>query len=190
MPKRDIGTVAFKTLALWIVVSALLEILQVFVGWEHQRAQLEAELGNVAAMPAGTLLVWGVLALMVRAAGGVALWMLSDRLAAWAFPGQSQAPSPTARRPDLYAAASFLVGLWLLANTVPAIPYVLSWVRTIQEPGEQYALAEWILKLLLGLLLLRGDRVAKWALRRQDAAAGGGKSGAVQQGDSPDEAQD
>jgi hypothetical protein len=96
--------------------------------------------------------------------------MLSWRLAKLVFPHPGDDSISLTDRRTLYSAASFLVGLWLLSDAIPAGAYYVFWaVRTGWRPfgdatsGAQ--VTQLMVKGILGLALVRGT----WLTRLVEA---------------------
>jgi hypothetical protein len=158
MDRRDVATITFKAMALWPIITGLTQALEAAFTWEIAFAQLPAEAKAVTS--ASGLLAMSVESFLSRAAVGVGLWIISGKLACLVFPG----PSPPIGLPDrrtLYLVGMFVAGVWILAPAVPAAAYWLFYaVRTGWRPKEAESgaqIAELIMRLFVGLTLLRGD---------------------------------
>src|SRR5512144_2563060 len=114
MSRRDLATVALKTLSAWLLASGIAGLGSALLTWSHDVAEYGTEGGILGAAAAGILIPIGALG-----------WFASDWAAGRIF---ADAPAHAASalgltRTDLYAFGSVLVGLCLLANAVPMIVY-------------------------------------------------------------------
>jgi hypothetical protein len=163
LTSRDVALIAFRTLALWLIVSNVATAVELLAGWEPFRKASEASSSPLSPIERFFLLLVAALA---RSTMGVLIWTLAGPLSRLAVPADpDRAPAPPAPI-GLYRPASFLVALWLLASTVPNAAYYIAWaVRTGWRPAESdegtAQMAEVVAKLLLGVALLRGD----WLIR-------------------------
>jgi hypothetical protein len=48
MNRRDVAVVAFKTLALWVIVSAATALVELLITWDVVSAQTTAQMSQVA----------------------------------------------------------------------------------------------------------------------------------------------
>jgi hypothetical protein len=112
--RRDLATVALKTLSAWLFASGVAGFGSALLTWRHDVAQYGTEGGVLGAAAAGILIPIGALG-----------WFLSDWAARRIFAddGTQGASALGLTRSDLYAFGSALVGLCLLANAVPMIVY-------------------------------------------------------------------
>jgi hypothetical protein len=161
---RDVALIAFRTLALWVIVWGVTQSLELLLTWDQTTAQMRVQLREANAPPPHTLMLWGLAAFLGRAGVGVLLWAGARPLAWLAFPREAQigVSQPLA----LYRSVTFLVALWLLAQALPTTGYYVMWgVKTGWRPGDNpegaSQVAELLVKLLLGVALLRGD----WFIR-------------------------
>ena len=193
MKTRDVAIIAFRLLALWIVISALTALIDLLFNWKSVSAQVMGSFSGVANAPTETALFWmSATAFLARAVIGVVAWWLSPVLARATSPSDSIVMA--LGREDLYAAATFLIGLYLVALSLPGLVFE-GYVAT--KPGfpaypEAHPQVPLLLaQLVLGIALVRNRWLVKWAM----ATAGPGSSastsdGAVQQRDEADEARD
>ena len=171
MTNRDVALIAFRTLALWVVVSNFGQALGLLLSWKQLIAPVEA-----GGSPTWELLLWGVIGALARSAIGIVVWALARPLSWLLFPGEAETATTAPPALSLYRSASFLVGLWLLADAIPTAVYYTAWaVWTGWRPahGEEGAAqtAELVAKLLLGVALLRGDWLIRTVRREEDGEA-------------------
>jgi hypothetical protein len=176
MTRRDLATVALKTLSAWLFASGVAGLGSALLTWSHDVAQYGTEGGILGAAAAGILIPIGALG-----------WIASDWAAGRIFrdaPAHGIA-APGLTRADLYASGSVLVGLCLLANAVPMIVYwavvgVISrgtgfWSAAAGRTGEN-DIVYWVsvragvgriaTEALLGILFVLGpERVARGVQR-------------------------
>ncbi len=173
MTNRDVATVTLKALAAWWVASGVAGLASTLLTWRHEVGQFGTGPSLMAAAASAMFIPIGALA-----------WVVSDRAAARVFPQETQV-AVAVDREALYAFASVLVGLFLLADALPQIVYwVVVW-RASRGTGFWSAAAEgstdntvvyWVAaraqvgavvtKVLLGAALLCGPNRIKGALRR------------------------
>jgi hypothetical protein len=112
MTKRDLATIALRTLSAWLFASGVAGLCSAVLTWGHSVTEYGTEGAIFGATAAGIFTPIGALG-----------WLLSNGAAKRIFP-EAEANAPSASRltrPDLYAFASVLVGLYLLSNSVPMI---------------------------------------------------------------------
>src|SRR5438477_13160589 len=82
MKTRDVATIAFRVLALWITISALTALVDLLFNWKTVAAQVMGSFSCVRYAPTETELFWtSASAFVGRAVIGVVAWRLSPRLA-------------------------------------------------------------------------------------------------------------
>jgi hypothetical protein len=156
---RDLALIAFKVVALWIVVSGVIQASELVLNWLGFQGQFAGgNWGPSAPSPQG-MMWYALTALLARSLVGVLIWVLSRRLACSLFPVDDPAYT-TEGALVLYRGASFLVGLYLLADSIPAAFFMLTLaIRGGWRPQEAEGVAQlvslWV-KLGLGTALLRG----------------------------------
>jgi hypothetical protein len=192
---RDVALIAFNLVALWIIASGLIQALELALNW-HVLESKFAEMNLAEGSPSPASLTWNALgALFARSGLGVVMWLLSGLMARSLFPADDP-PYSMEGTIVLYRAAAFLVGLWLLADSLPKAAFALAWAARsgwrLQDPDGVAQFASLWVKLGLGLALLRGgDWVRDLVLSKRAPAnqhTTQGKSGGVEQGDEADEA--
>jgi hypothetical protein len=171
---RDVALLAFKMAALWVIVSGLIQALEVALSWGALESKF-ASMDMAPGSPSPSSMVWNALgALLARSGIGLVLWYLAPRLARGVFPGDEPGYS-TESSLVLYRAATFLVGLWLLADALPLAATTLVWIirghwRPTDAEGVAQLASLWV-KLGLGFALIRGgDWVREWFVAK--AASG------------------
>jgi hypothetical protein len=174
MTTRDVTVIAFKTLAAWLLANGIAGTCSGLLTWSHSVALYgkDATIRNLAAA-----------AICVPV--GAIVWLVSDWAAQHVFSGRLEAVALTATRGDLYAFASVLVGLFLLADALPQAAYwflvwrmsrdTVGWYWTspdATEKGVVYWMAaraqmgSAVTKGVLGVILICGpDRVKRGLLR-------------------------
>jgi len=193
MKTRDVATIAFRLLALWVTISALISLVDLLFNWKMVAAQTMGSFSGVANAPTERELFWmSASAFVCRGMIGLVAWWLSPLLARVTVP--SDALSVVGDRDGLYAAASFLVGLCLIAMSAPGLAFE-AYVAT--KPGfPAYPEAHPKVPLLLAQFVLGVSFVwSRWLVKlatgqphsEVDASA---TDGAVQQRDEADEARD
>jgi hypothetical protein len=174
MTARDIATISFRTLAAWLVASGVAGLCSGLFTWAHDVGEYGRETA-IFSLASGAILI----------PIGAIWWLLSDWVAGRVLPGRSEPLGLALTRADLYAFASVLVGLLLLADALPQIVYwAISW-RGSRGTGfwsppaadsQDNASIHWLsvraqlgsvaAKLVLGLLFVSGpDRVKNLLLR-------------------------
>ena len=170
MDRRDVAAIAFKAIALWLIVTGISQSLEALITWDAAFAQLQQ---GPPGPSSSAVLAMAIGAFLSRAAVGVVFWFVSGFLARLAFP-QSSGEVPLPERRTLYLAAMFLAGMWLLASAIPTAAYWLYVaVRTDWRPeGPQGGalVAELGTKLLVGFALLRGEWLLPSELRGDESA--------------------
>jgi hypothetical protein len=193
MKTRDVATIAFRLLALWITISALTALIDLLFNWKTVAGQMMGSFSGVANAPTERELFWMTASALVgRGIIGLVAWWLSPLLARVTF--ASDARSVVGDRDGLYAAASFLVGLCLIAISAPGLAFE-AYVAT--KPGfPAYPEGHPRVPLLLAQFVLGVSFVwNRWLVRlatgqpRSEVSAGA-PDGAVQQRDEADEARD
>jgi hypothetical protein len=191
MKMRDVATIAFRVLALWIMISGLTALTDLLFNWKTVAAQVMGTFSGASNPPTQTELLWmSATAFVGRSVIGMVAW--------WVSPLVARATSPSADvitalgREDLYAAASFLVGLYLIALSAPGLAFE-GYAAT--RPGfpaypEAHPQVPFLMaQLVLGVALLRSRWLVRWAIGGVGSEAGESASeGTVQQRDAADEA--
>jgi hypothetical protein len=193
MRMRDVATIAFRLLALWVVVSALTSLSELLVNWKTVAAQVMGTLSNMKEAPTRSQLFWmSTSAMLGRGLIGVIVWWLSPFLARVTCPGEDGVPLPDRRR-DLYAAAAFLVGLWLIAGSAPGLAFAaIAATRpgTPAYPETQPVVPFLLAQFGLGISFLRSQWLIRWAMGGPGTALGEESGSAAQQRDSTSEGRD
>jgi hypothetical protein len=124
MKNRDIALIGYRLLALWFAASAIQALLELLLSWKSVHAQMSASMADISnPLNEVQLFLLTTSAMVARSAVGGILWWLAPRLARRTFP---ESPSPAVQQPtrsDLFHAASFLVGVWLLGDSVPGVAF-------------------------------------------------------------------
>jgi hypothetical protein len=157
MKARDVATIAFRVLAVWITVSAVTSLIDLIFNWKTVWAQMAGAFSGVTNPPTQReLFLMSASAFVGRGLTGVAVWWLAPLFARASAPSQTVATKLT--REDLYAAASFVVGLYLVALSAPWLAFE---VYSATRPGfpaypETHQQIPFLLaQLLLGLAFIR-----------------------------------
>jgi len=192
MRTRDVATVAFRVLALWIVISAVTALIDLLFNWKTIAAQVMGSFSGIRNAPTEWELFWmSASAFVGRGLIGVLAWWLSPALAR-VTPFSEGTVSGVGRR-DLYAAGSFLIGLYLVAISAPGLAfeaYVAMKQGYPAYPEAHPQVPLLLAQLALGIALIRGRWLVSWAT--SEGRAGDVRSAAedaVQQ-DEADEAPD
>jgi hypothetical protein len=163
---RDLALIGLKGAALWVIISGLVQALEVALNWAAVEGQF-ASMNMAPGSPSPKALVWNALgAFFARSGIGLILWFLAPLLSRNMFPGDDP-PYSTGSSLVMYRAAAFFVGLWLLADALPLAATTLVWVmRAHWRPTDAGGVAQlaslWV-KLGLGFALIRGgDWVREW----------------------------
>ena len=176
MTRRDVATVALKAISAWLFASGLGGLGSALLTWNHDVTQYGAEGGILGAAAAGIFVPIGAIG-----------WFLSDWAATRIFPDLPAQGSLGLglTRVDLYAFASVLIGLCLLAEAVPMVVYwaivgVIArgtgfWSAAADQTGEN-GIGYWVTvragigriatEILLGICFVLGpDRLARGVRR-------------------------
>ena len=193
MKTRDVATIAFRVLALWITISALTALVDLLFNWKTVAAQVMGSFSGVRNAPTETELFWtSASAFVGRAVIGVVAWRLSPRLAR--ITPLSESIDMAVGRQDLYAAASFLVGLYLVAISAPGLAfegYVATKPGFPAYPEAHPQVPLLVAQLLLGIAFIRSGWLVRWATSEGHSGSGEDVSeDAVQQRDEADEARE
>ena len=121
MTPREMGCVAFRTMAIWLIVTGLAAACASLIAWDANVTQHGRE---------ATLIGLAQSAIYVPV--GALLWLASSWAAGVGFPEQSASEASAPGRPDLYAFASVLVGLYLLSDALSQIVY---WIVVWRSSG-------------------------------------------------------
>jgi hypothetical protein len=196
MRARDIALVAFRLLAIWAVLSGLDMVLQTLLGWKTIAAQSMPSMAGVVNAPTSSEFFWMTISgLSARVVLGLLLWWVAPFLARVTCPSEAQVAGHSTRE-ALYSAAAFLVGIWLVSDSLPGLAFVAFSATRPGTPayddGSMTAqVAQLAAKLVLGLAFLRARWLVRWAL--EPPIIGGpeapGKGGGAEQADAADEAQ-
>jgi hypothetical protein len=195
MRRKDVALIAFRLLAIWTVFSGADALVESLISWKAVAAQSMSVMAGVANAPTSSQLLWMTSsALLARVAIGLLLWWLSPLLARVTCPGDT-AIGVDVKREELFSAAAFLVGLWLVSDAIPGLAFAAFAATRPGTPayddGQGGArLAQLMARLAIGLAFLRSRWLVSWALAgpmipQQDGAEG---HGGVEQGDEADEA--
>jgi hypothetical protein len=181
MTGRDIALVAYRLLALWIALSAVMALLETLVSWESIVAQTQGALANVSNPPTARALFWMTTsATVARGMVGVLLWWGAPALARRTPVSDSPRSDPS--RYNLYSAAAFLVGVWLLSECLPGLAFAFQMairpgVLAHDDGLGRARLAQMLAQLLLGIAFIRGGWLVDLAIwRRGDGSAGAEES--------------
>ena len=174
MTAKDVATIAFKTLAAWLLASGIAGLCSALLTWDHDVAQYGKDTAMLTASAAALFIPIGAI-----------WWLLSDWTAGRIFRGRGESVAVALDRSDLYAFASVLVGLFLLADALPQIVYWLVMWRMSRGSGfwsppppgtEDNAAVHWLAvraqvgtvaaKLILGLVFVCGPDQVKLGLSR------------------------
>jgi hypothetical protein len=161
--------------------------------WKSVWAQTSGSFSGVTNPPTERELFWmSASAFVGRSLTGAVVWWLAPLLARASAPAEAVATA--LRREDLYAAASFVVGLYLVALSAPWLAFE---IYSASKPGspaypETHQPIPFLLaQALLGLALIRNRWLVN--LSKEDRSPGGSQvtpEGAVQQADAADEVRD
>ena len=192
MTARAGATVAFRLLAVWIVVSAITALIDLAFNWNTVAAQVMPSFSGVANPPTERWLFWmSASAFVGRGLTGVAVWWLAPVLARASAPAEMVATA--LRRQDVYAAGSFVVGLYLVAISAPWLAFE---VYAATKPGvpaypETHQPIPFLMaQLLLGLSLIRNRWLVNLLNRESRSEPNDAPEGAVQQGAEADKVRD
>lgn len=122
MSTRILATIAFRTMAVWLFASGALSLVSGLFTWQPDVAQFGAAATG-----------WRLAAASLFLPIGGLLWVISPGLAAWSCAADEQIGVAQLTRADLYAFASLLVGLFLLADAFPQIAY---WIVLWRSAGD------------------------------------------------------
>jgi len=190
MKTRDVATIAFRVLALWVVISAITGLMDLLLNWDAVAAQVMSGFKDVSNPPTRQGLLWlSASAFVGRGLVGLIAWWLSPLLARLTCPREDGLVA-TERGRDLYAAASFLVGLWLIAGSGPGLAfaaYAATRPGFPAYPETQPQVPLLLPQFLLGLSLLRGQWLIGLVTGGTEPRGKAEAEGAVQQGDAADE---
>jgi hypothetical protein len=194
MRPKDVALVAFRLLAIWTVVSGLDLLLQTLASWKVVFAQATATMANVPNAPTSSEFFWMTAsALLARVFLGLVLWSMSPFLARVTCPGEAPLAGVISRE-GLYSAAAFLVGIWLVSDSLPSLAYfgfaaTRPGTPAYPDMNRPAQIVQLVARLLIGLAFLRGGWLVRWALEGPITRGdGAGIDGGVEQGDEADKA--
>jgi hypothetical protein len=183
MKPRDVATIAFRLLALWLVLSALSGLVELLATWKLVAAQMMGMLSGMNNAPTRGELLWlSAGAMLSRGLVGLIAWWVAPWLARVTCPSE-QDVSLTLRSRELFAAASFLVGLCLVAVSVPGLALVVflaSRPGVPMYPEAQPQTPVLLTQFALGIACLRGRWLIKWASSEPESNPRVERAGAVQ----------
>src|ERR1044071_8551357 len=124
MRARDIALIGFRLLALWFAVSAIQALVELLLSWKSFYAQISSSMVGVSnPLTERQLFLLTTSAMVGRTMVGIGLWWLAPHLARVSFPDLSAPTVLQPSRADLFHAASFLAGVWLLGAAVPGLVF-------------------------------------------------------------------
>jgi hypothetical protein len=195
MRPRDIALIAFRLLALWFAVSAIEALVELLLSWKSIHAQMSSSMAGVSnPLTEGQLFLMTTSAMVGRTLVGLGLWWSAPRLARLTFPDASAPPVMQPSRSDLFHAASFLVGVWLLGASVPGLVFFAIDVfrnglaRYLEGTGIADA-GRFAATAALGLAFARGGWLVRWTLEADGVGLGAEPDDGVEQGHEAVEAQ-
>lgn len=174
---KDIALVAYRLLALWLALSGLQALAETLLTWKSIWIQMQPQFAGVSNSPTQTgFFVMTTSALAVRALFGLLLWWLAPALARCTPVGQMGLEGRLASRADLFSAAAFLVGVWLLAGALPGLAYS-AYVAT--RPGTPAyddglggaRIAQLVAQVLIGVAFVKG----RWLVELAISEGGGSR---------------
>lgn len=167
MTTRDVATIAFRLLAVWMTVSALSALVELLFTWRAVWAQAAAMWSNVSNPPTpGQYFFMSTTAFLASGIVGMVMWRLSPLLARLACP-RDGGFAVAMTRYDVYAAASFLVGLYLIAISAPGLAFAFYASTRPGFPAYPEARPKvplLLVQCVLGISLVRGQWLVRWAM--------------------------
>ena len=166
-------------------IQALVELL---LSWKSFHAQVTSSMAGVSnPLTEGQLFLLTTSAMVGRSVIGIGLWWSAPHLARLSFPDSSGPTVSQPSRSDLFHAASFLVGVWLLGASVPGLVFFAVDVfrnglaRWLEGTGLA-DVARFLTTAALGLAFVRGGWLVRWALETDRFGPGAGAGDGVEQG--------
>jgi hypothetical protein len=159
---RDVSLVAFRLLALWVMVSGVQATVELALTWPLAAAPAMAGMDGVANAPTEGELRWMTFsALVARVGVGLVLWWVAPLLAGRLQPAAVEGVAQHADARSLYGAGAFLVGVWLLGEAIPGLGFLAlaasrPGVPAYDDGGGAARVAEYLLKLICGVAFVRG----------------------------------
>lgn len=163
MNRQDIANLTFKVVGLYCIIQAVS-----LLGWIAAMMQFpEAALERPSVL--FSLVSPGLLGGL-----GAGLWLGSRKLAARVFP-QADSPSPPTRILAIHALVFSVVGLFIIANSLPqvlgvVIHFTIAWQETLQLGYLELIrpLTEPLFQLIIGVVLFLGSHrlVRVWSRLR------------------------
>ena len=168
MSSHRVAFLAFKLLGLWLIASAVMGAATMPYIW--QTSPSEARGGTAAFLSLPWLVALGI---------GLSVWFSADWFASRVFPGANvdEGATTALRTEPMFAVGAAIIGLFLLAEGIPALASALYFFgRSLESgvlgPDESRQRLLWdvegkanalagITRVVLGLALLAGP--AKWA---------------------------
>jgi hypothetical protein len=173
MKTRDVANIAFRFLAAWVMISALNGLVELLVNSKAVWAQA-ATWSGVSNAPTPAELLWmSAAAMLGNLIVGLIAWWLSPVLARLACP-RDETFTVSMTRYDAYAASSFLVGLWLVATSAPPLAwaaYAATRPGVPLYPEARPQVPPLLAQCVLGIALLRGQWLIRWAATEPESAA-------------------
>jgi hypothetical protein len=195
MRARDIALIGFRLLALWFAVSAIQALVELLLSWKSFHAQMSSSMaGSSNPLTEGQLFLLTTSAMVGRTVVGIGLWWSAPHLARLSFPDSSAPRVSQSSRSDLFHAASFLVGVWLLGASVPglvffAVDVFRNGLARWQEGTGLADVGRFLATAALGFAFVRGGWLVRWALKTDRVGLGAGAEDGVEQGHEAVEAQ-
>ena len=169
MTARDIALIAYRVLALWIGVSGLMALIETLLSWESIVAQTMATMAAVSNAPTERAFFWMTTsALGARALFGFLLWWAAPALARRTPVSESHGAAESSRH-ALYSAAAFLVGVWLVSESLPGLAFTFHAATRPGVPAYDDGLggarlAQLLAQFLLGVAFIRGGWLVDLAI--------------------------
>ncbi len=194
MNMKDIALVAYRLLALWLGLSGLQVLAETLLTWKSTWIQIQPQFADVANAPTqAAFFLMTTSALAARSLLGVVLWWLAPVLARHTPVGHVAVDGRLVSRADLFSAAAFLMGVWLLSGALPGLAYSIHAATRPGVPAYDAGpggarVAQLLAQCLLGVAFVRGGWLVDLAIwGRGGSRPIDDENRGVEQGDGADE---
>lgn len=148
MTKKEIAVLSFKVLSIYAFIRVIDNVYYT--------------LGSITSTEEGANRLLIIAPQLLLVLSGILLWYIAPRLASSVFKSSTIENEPNASLSDIQAVAFSVVGIFLLASSIPEIVKIIVIYNTMWAVGSKEVLIQAIIvlsiKMILGLWLLLGSR--------------------------------